>query len=66
MPGPFGLADRDQTVAMLTDAGYRDIDLAPRDEPLFLGPDADAAWEFVRSTFADGKQLHGQRSSVVA
>ena len=48
MPGPFGLADRDQTVAMLTDAGYREIDLAPRDEPVFLGKDADAAWEFVR------------------
>jgi len=48
MPGPFGLADRDQTAAMLIDAGYRDIDFTPRDEPLFLGADVDAAWEFVR------------------
>jgi len=48
MPGPFGLADRDQAVAMLDTAGYRDIDIAPRDEPVFLGPDADAAWDFVR------------------
>jgi SAM-dependent methyltransferase len=49
IPGPFGLADRHQTAAMLTDAGYRDIDLAARDEPLFLGADVDAAWEFVRA-----------------
>ena len=48
MPGPFGLADRDQVAAMLEATDYRDIDIAPRDEPMFLGADADAAWEFVR------------------
>jgi len=49
MPGPFGLADRDDTAAMLVAAGYRDVEIVPRDEPLFLGADADAASEFVRA-----------------
>jgi len=49
MPGPFGLADRDETAAMLSAAGYREIEIALRDEPVFLGADADVAWEFVRA-----------------
>ena len=47
MPGPFGLADRDEVAAILDAAGYRSVDIAPRDEPMFLGADTDAAWEFV-------------------
>src|SRR5262245_794601 len=47
-PGPFGLADRDGVVAMLEGTGYRDIDVLPRDEPMFLGANPDVAWEFVR------------------
>jgi SAM-dependent methyltransferase len=47
-PGPFGLADRDDIARILDAAGYRDIEIAPRDEPMFLGADPDAAWEFVR------------------
>jgi len=47
-PGPFGLADRDGVAAMLDAAGYRDVDIAPRDEPLFLGPNADIAWTYLR------------------
>jgi len=49
VPGPFGLADRDEVVTILDAAGYRNVDVAPRDEPLYLGADADAAWEFVRA-----------------
>jgi SAM-dependent methyltransferase len=48
VPGPFGLADRDEVVAILDAAGYRDVEIAPRDEPIYLGADADGAWEFVR------------------
>lgn len=48
-PGPFGLADRTTVIAHLTDAGYVEIDVAPRDEPMSLGRDADAAWAFVQS-----------------
>jgi SAM-dependent methyltransferase len=47
-PGPFGLADRDDVAAMLDAVGYREVEIAPRDEPMFLGADADAAWDFVR------------------
>jgi SAM-dependent methyltransferase len=46
-PGPFGLADRDGVAAMLDAIGYRDVDVAPRDEPIYLGPDADTAWAYV-------------------
>ena len=35
-------------MAILDAAGYRDVEVAPRDEPIYLGADADAAWEFVR------------------
>jgi SAM-dependent methyltransferase len=48
LPGPFGLADRDQVAAMLAAAGYCDIDIAPYDEPIYLGANPDTAWEFVR------------------
>jgi SAM-dependent methyltransferase len=47
-PGPFGLADRDGVAAMLDATGYRDVDISPRDEPMFLGANPDDAWEFVR------------------
>jgi SAM-dependent methyltransferase len=47
-PGPFGLADRDGVAAMLDAVGYRDVDLTPYDEPMFLGADPDDAWAFVR------------------
>jgi len=49
IPGPFGLADRDDVTTILDAAGYRDIEVAPRDEPMYLGADADAGWEFVRA-----------------
>jgi len=47
-PGPFGLADRDAVAAMLDAVGYRDVEIAPLDEALLLGADAEAAWDFVR------------------
>jgi len=46
-PGPFGLADRDGVAAMLDATGYRRVEIAPYDEPIFLGADAHDAWEFV-------------------
>lgn len=48
MPGPFGLADRDATARILGDAGFARIELTPVDEPMYLGADADDAFEFVR------------------
>jgi SAM-dependent methyltransferase len=49
-PGPFGLADRDQTLRILRTAGFDDIEIEKVEEPIFLGADADDAFLFV-STF---------------
>lgn len=49
-PGPFGLADRDQTDGILAAAGFEDIGFERLEEPIFLGADADDAFSFV-STF---------------
>jgi len=39
-PGPFGLADPDQTRATLTAAGFDAVDLTAVDQPFWLGPTA--------------------------
>lgn len=44
---PFALADPATTTAVLTAAGFVDVDLADVREPLYYGPDADAALDFV-------------------
>jgi SAM-dependent methyltransferase len=49
-PGPFGLADRDQTDGILAAAGFEDISIEKVEEPILLGADADDAYSFV-STF---------------
>ena len=47
-PGPFGLADRGQTEAILTEAGFVDVEFAALDDPIVLGADADDAFAFAR------------------
>jgi len=49
-PGPFGLADRDNTEGILAAAGFGHIGFERLEEPIFLGADADDAFSFV-STF---------------
>jgi SAM-dependent methyltransferase len=49
-PGPFGLADADNTRATLTAAGFDSIGLAAVDEPFWLGTDGDDAFGFFRGT----------------
>jgi SAM-dependent methyltransferase len=46
-PGPFGLADDAGTRRVLEDAGFTGIELTPVEAPMWLGADADDAWEFV-------------------
>lgn len=48
-PGPFGLADVDGTSACLAGAGFDDIVFTPVDEPMFLGTNAEDAFDFVRT-----------------
>jgi SAM-dependent methyltransferase len=47
-PGPFGLADPDRTRAVLSDAGYQDVEIRPLAEPMWFGRDADDAVAFIR------------------
>jgi len=48
-PGPFGLADRDQTRALLEQAGFRRVEFDDVDAPFVFGTDPDDAWAFVRT-----------------
>lgn len=45
---PFTLADQTATQGLLTAAGFDSIDFADVDEPVYYGPDADTAFDFVR------------------
>jgi SAM-dependent methyltransferase len=47
-PGPFGLAGASRVREILQAAGFTGVKLAPVDEPVYLGRDADDAWTFVR------------------
>lgn len=47
-PSPFGLADPDFVRSTLGAAGYTGIELAPIEERIVFGADAEEAWEFVR------------------
>ena len=55
-PGPFSLAREPRVREVLGDAGYADVELAPLDEPMLVGRDADDAFAFV-STFGLTKGL---------
>ena len=45
-PTPFSLSDPDRTLSLFTDAGFTDIELAPLDQPMIPGKDADDAYAF--------------------
>ena len=49
-PGPFSLADGDDTVRVLREAGFVDVRLDEVEEPMRFGEDPDDAFSFV-STF---------------
>lgn len=46
-PGPFALSDPDRVRAVLTDAGFVDIDLDATSAGMWFGNDADEAHQFV-------------------
>ncbi len=50
VPGPFGLAGADHVTGVLGAAGFADIRLEEVDEPVDVGPDADTAFAFMKST----------------
>jgi SAM-dependent methyltransferase len=47
VPGPFGLADPDDVTKSLEDAGFVDVVMMPVLVPMWLGTDADDAWDFL-------------------
>lgn len=49
VPGPFGLGDPDRTRAILTDAGFVDVDLTGIDGDFRIGDDAEDSYEFVKT-----------------
>jgi SAM-dependent methyltransferase len=48
-PGPFGLARADRVRRILTEAGFEAVDLEAVREPLYAGPDVDAAFSSARA-----------------
>lgn len=57
-PGPFGLADPDHNRAILTEAGYKNIEIEDVAAPLFWGKDADVAYEFISDVGPTRGMLH--------
>jgi SAM-dependent methyltransferase len=50
IPGPFGLATPDHIRAVLSDAGFEDIDLTDINEPMNFGVNADDAFAFMKNS----------------
>ena len=77
LPGPFGLASADHASGILGAAGFADIRFEEVDELIEFGPDADAAFAFMKTTGmtkglteeldADGKEraLDALRRTIV-
>ena len=51
-PGPFSLSEPDVVRALLTSAGFVDVQLRDLTEPMYFGPDAEDACRFVSGQFA--------------
>jgi SAM-dependent methyltransferase len=58
LPGPFGLADREQTDAVLRGAGFSDVTIEPFDGPMRMGVDAEDAFAFVSTLGLTRGLLH--------
>jgi SAM-dependent methyltransferase len=56
--GPFGLADPDRNRSILTDAGFKQIEIEDVREPLYWGSDADDAFAFVSDVGPTRGMLH--------
>jgi SAM-dependent methyltransferase len=47
-PGPFSLAAPNRVHGILESAGFSDVDVERLDEPMYMGPDADRAFDSVK------------------
>ena len=57
MPGPFALADPQRVRAILGGAGFTNVEIEDRTEPMWFGDDRDDAQRFVLGLL--GWMLHG-------
>jgi hypothetical protein len=55
LPDPFSLADPPAVTEILEGAGFADITFTDVSEPLYYGPDVDAAMDWVHGWSADAK-----------
>ena len=58
-PGPFAMADPERARAILTRAGFSDIDVTAVNEPLVFGSDVEDAYTFVTAFGLPKGLLHG-------
>jgi SAM-dependent methyltransferase len=58
-PGPFGLADVEGVERMLNAVGFGDVVFTAVDAPMYLGADAEDAWEFVSTMGVFRGLTHG-------
>ena len=68
-PGPFSLAVPEQVGAILERAGFAGVEVSPHEAPMWFGPDADAATEFVLGLtgwMLEGLDEDGRRGAVAA
>ena len=64
-PGPFSLADPGRVEGILSAAGFADVTFDGRQEPMYFGPDAEAAYRFVSGLgvvkfLLEGLPVYGQ------
>jgi len=50
-PGPFSLGDPERVRSLLSDAGFDDVRLTERREPMYFGRDADDGCRFISGQF---------------
>jgi len=65
-PGPFAFGSRERVSRILTSAGFRDVEFAPFDHMMDMGPDADSAVREFTYRGAVAVQLSDMTESVRA
>ena len=64
-PGPFSLCSPDRIRAVLRDAGFADITLVEEAHPMWLGTDADDAFDYMRNQSIARAMIDGKPPELV-
>ena len=65
LPDPFSLADPSAVTEILEGAGFADVTFTDANEPVYYGPDVDAAMDWVRG-FAYTREILRQSDPTAA